>query len=392
MPKRKSIPRKKKTVKRRVGVKRKTGSSTTKTPKKKILKSGSNAAHHAVRVAPFSNATSQPKIPDGMFTSSLSRRLQAVTEIQNNSLIGTDLGQSTMYIVLSPTLGVPAMILNAAGGAASNLTWRPQFVGCFGQGVHFQNQFSGGQVKWPPHNSNQSSKNQQIANLSGFSQWRIVSQGLRLELTNTDQENDGWFEAFRFNPRNNDKDVMLTPLDDSGALSELGYAANPHALGPILKAYAGVEQPGYKTGLLRDIHKYEFMLHPQSTTHDPVEVEDRILYQEGTQDASNLTSLIDTNYSIQVTNSGDAVGNNVMKQGVDMNMDWMLIKLHCRNNDNVVTFGSKFILNVMQNIEFAVSASSDLASFQTVNKHDKKHADIADMLNNQPDAVMSRRK
>ena len=172
MVKRKSTPRKKKAVKRRVNIKkRKVSNSTTKTPSKKILKSGSNAAHHAVRMSPFSNATAQPKIPDGMFTSSLSRRLQSVTQIQNTSSNDTALGNSTMYVVLSPTLGVPALVLNSATGGSSNAFWTPQFIGCFGQGVHFQNQFSGGQVKWPPHNSLQTSKNQQIANLCGFAQW-----------------------------------------------------------------------------------------------------------------------------------------------------------------------------------------------------------------------------
>lgn len=379
MVKRKSTPRRK--VARKT--KRRTASSskkTTKTVSRSVTKSGSNTAHHAVRMQPFSGATSQPKIPDGLFTSSLSRRLQNVTEIVNDS--GT-MGNTEMWIIMAPTLGVPICVMNSADGKSKRGTssFDPQFIGFPNQSVQLYNFLPGTNTPvWPAV----ASTAYEITNYSGFAQWRIVSQGLRMELVNTDDENDGWFEAFRFNWRVAPKDLMLTPIDGTTTDTTIGCAPNPNYLHPYITTLAPVEQPGYATGLLKDLKKYEFKLHPQSTTHDPVVIKERYGYTAGTE--LNLSGSLG---NALVLDEGNNTAN-VMADGlVDNNMDWICIKLHCRN---ATLGGSKFMLNAIQNLEFAVAPESDLATFQTVNKHDPKTAKVADAINNNPTVIEARRK
>lgn len=391
MVKRKSIPRKKprktKKVKKSSSTKSK---GTAKVPSRQLMKVGANSAHHAVRVAPFSSATSQPKIPDGLFTSSLSRRLQQVTEIQNSN--GGDMGNTDMWCIFSPTLGIPLTVLNSEDGLSKrpNSSENPQYVGCPGQSVTIKlEQFGTGTV-WPPVDATDYT----VFNDSGFAQWRIVSQGLRLELLNTDEENDGWFEAFRFNWRAQCEDLCLTPLNGStGPSKQLGCAVNPTELKPYLETISAVEQPGYQTGLLRDLKKFEFMLHPQSTTHDPVVLKDTYSITNNISEALASGAFYSPYTETLNLKGGDPIAQQIMDGLVDMNMDWLCIKLHCRvNNNTSANNGSKFICNVMQNVEFAAAPGSDLATFQSVNKHDPKSAKVTDSLNNDPKSVNMRRE
>lgn len=380
MVKRKSTPRRK--VVRKTKRSKASGSKkTTKTVNRSVMKTGSNAAHHAVRVQPFSGATSQPKIPDGLFTSSLSRRLQNVTEIVNDN---GSMGATEMWIVFAPTLGVPLCVMNSADGKAKRGTsaFDPQFIGFPNQSVQLQNFTPGTNTPvWPAL----AATAYEITNYSGFAQWRVVSQGLRMELVNTDDENDGWFEAFRFNWRAAAKDLLLTPLDGGTTANPIGCAPNPNTLHPYISTLAPVEQPGYATGLLKDLKKYDFKLHPQSTTHDPVTIKERTGYTAGTE--LNISGTLGSALGLD---EGNNTANVLMDSLVDKNMDWICIKLHCR--DSATLGGSKFMLNAIQNIEFAVAPESDMATFQTINKHDPKTAKVADAMNNNPTVIEARRK
>lgn len=384
MARSKSTPRKRAPVsrkrnrvsRRKTSVKRKFTPSkdTTLKPRKKMVREGGSAAHHAVRMKPFSNATSQPKIPDGALTSSLSRRLQNVVQIQNeNGPLGSDI----MHMIFAPTLGVPLTIINTVDGTTKRGTTntRPQFIGFPGQNV-FLSQNSGA---WPPAPAASFS----IQNESGFSKWRVVSQGLRMELDAVDDENNGWFEACRINWRNDNVDLCLTGLDGTTSdTNGLGVAPNPEQNN--LFTIPMVEQNGYKTGLLKDIHKYEFMLHPQKTDHDPVDITLFRSIVEGT-DVNRDTA----NNILRFRNT--AAATQLKNETVDMNMDWIYIRFHPRDA-TAAGGGSKLIVNAIQNLEFAFDPSSDFAAFQTTNKLDPKHAKVADTINNNSDAYGNRRK
>lgn len=380
MPRRKLTSSRKRVVRKKSTRAKATRSkSTTSKPKKKVVSTSANNAHHQVRMMPFSSATSQPKIPDGLFTSSLSRRCQNVVGIRNGA--GT-LGTEDMYIIMGPTLGVPLLIYNSADGVSKRgLSGSdPQFVGFPGQTVGWSFNNVGTSTKVYPILAGTA---YDLTHNGGFSQWRIVSQGLRLELTNTDDENDGWFEACRFNFGNGTGDIQFTPLDGTTTGTELGASPGHVGLITLATTMAMIEQPGYKTGLLRDLKKYEFMLHPQSTTHDPVSIDPVINVQEGVEVAR------DTN-AVTVRPDPTLLEANRIKDSLyDKNMDWMLIRLHCRDTS---LGGSGFICNVIQNLEVAFNPDSDFAAFQTINKLDKKHQQITDAINNSTDAWTARRE
>lgn len=354
-------------------------SSTVRAPKK-ARGGGSFAPHHAVRMRPFSTATSQPKIPDGELTSSLSRRLQNIKEITNG------LNQKTMHVFFSPSLGVPLVVSHTQEGTDDrpSSSSKPSFIGFPGQNVGFQVQSAASNTPtWPIV----ADGDYHIKNLSSFAKWRIVSQGLRMELNSTAEENNGWFEAIRFNWRRHQNDLSFTPLDGGKTTNLLGVCADPEQLVDRFKGFALVEQPGYKTGLLKDIHKYEFALHPQSSTHDPVNLDD----------SWDITTPTDFGMNGDKTTldaiDGSLVAGRIMDQTVDPNMDWIYIKIHPRQNTaSAGNNGSALIMNVVQNLEMAFNPESDFASFQTTNKKDKKTGMVADTLNNNPDAMGTRRK
>jgi hypothetical protein len=380
MARSKSTPRKRNVTKRgrskRKSIRSKPTNrvSTASRARKKSTTTSGFTAHHAVRVRPFSNATSQPKIPDGALTSSLSRRLQNVVPFRNAN--GSQ-GNLIMHLIFAPTLGVPLCITNTVDGVAkrSGSGSDPQFIGFPQQTVGFTPIVLSA-PKWPLTGTDVAS----VTNTGGFSKWRIVSQGLRMELNAVDDENDGWFEACRMNWRNENRDISITPLDGSTNDTTVGVAPNPNR--SDLFNMPMVEQPGYKTGLLKDIKKYEFMLHPQKTDHDPIDLALTNTLKAGT-DVS-----IDTN-AFKLDLEETAAATNFKNETVDRNMDWIYIRFHPRDaNAN----GSGIILNVIQNLEIGFDPSSDFASFQTINKMDPKHAKVTDTLNNNSDAFNGRRE
>lgn len=292
-----------------------------------------------------------------------------------------------MHIFFCPTLGIPITVLNSAAGVAARGSTFPSasFIGFPGQTIKFDYTSSG---TTPPSGGNLITFN----NLCGFNKWRIVSQGLRMELANSDEENDGWFEAVRFNWRNEPMDICFTPLDDSlggSKTTDFGVAANPGNI-QELTSMSMVEQPGYTTGLLKDLKNHEFMLHPQSTTHDPVVLEDTYSGTYGTGAGDDM--YYESGNSQVIRLSGTVRGNTMKNSLVDNNMDWIYIRLHCRTNNGTTSNGSKLIVNAIQNLEVAFNPSSDFAAFQTINKMHPQQKKVDDQINNSTDASNKRQR
>lgn len=396
MARRKSKPRKRtsrsRTTKRRrttTGIK-----AVVKPVKKRLGAMSTMNAHHSVRMDAFSHATPQPKIPDGALTSSLSRSLQHVTSIRNSDGTLPGFGNDTMHIIMAPTLGVPITVCNTIegkstrGGSGSY----PQFIGFNGQTVGWTNKLDGA-AEWPP--VGQTTSGFKLTHDGGFAQWRIVSQGLRLELTNTDEENDGWFEACRFNWRRNPFDLCFVPLDGSSTNPKVGVAPNPKIAEPgrdYLASMPMVEQPGYTTGLIRNLKDIDFQLHPQSASHDPVQMSTQEISYKNIQEEDFYYDDIS---KLLQTQNDNMKSRKVVEECLDGNMDWIYIKLHCRPNSAAsVSFqsGSNLLMHLRQNIEVAFGPESDFSTFQTSNKADKRTTQVADALNDQPSATNKRRR
>lgn len=369
---RKQMRRKRTTTKRRSPGSIISTAKQIKRVKRTGTPTGTFAQHHAIRQKPFSNATTQPKIPDGLLTSSLARRLANVKSIRN----GTN--GDICHVVLCPGLGVPVLVTNTTEGASlrpgQNLEC--SFIGYPGQTVGWQNTIEATSAPTWPHDGSL----QELVNLGGFHKWRTVSQGLRIDLTNSDEENDGWFEVVRFNWRGNAQDLCLTPLDGGTTNPQVGVAPNPEWVTQVGEPMSMVEQPGYMTGKLKDLHKYEFMNHPGSP-HHPARELGPFRYQNSMEMNGQVLQPSDKHQASQLVDR--------MQDG---NYDWIYIRLHCRPNNGTTVLGSSFIFNVITNVEVAFNPTSDFAAFQTINKLDKNHEKVADAINNDRDGAHRRRK
>jgi hypothetical protein len=330
-----------KVAKKSKGRKTSTKRRGTSTPAKQVRRAqikpnGSTQAHHAVIQRPFSNATTQPKIPDGIMTTSLSRRQQTVFQMQNR------VGSTECYCLMYAAEGAACSLYQTAGAfltQANDDTWDPK--GFVGQNA--------GRTK--------ASNNEPLINESGVAQWRTVSQGIKFSLINPSEEDDGYWEAVRVPLEKRTDAMALVPLNknaiDAHKINNLGLFFNDEYY-DIIKSHEGslVEQPGYQSGMLRDIHKKEFMLRHTGDFGDP-QVNHRNL----------KTQLFEANKRYNMTNNLDCVA--IEDEMLDDNMDMVLIKFTCRpNSGSGNTTGSRFLVNAIKNIEFTHSPDSDMRSYE----------------------------
>jgi hypothetical protein len=275
-------------------------------------------------------------------------------------------GNNQMFVLMYASEGVACSVYG--GGIES------QYQG-------FVNQTSQRQMAAP------GSGESNLVNESGIAQWRTVSQGLKLQLTNNNEENDGYFEAVRIPLEKRTAAMSLISL--SGAIT--GQA--PHhvnALGLFFdsqyKDYLDehlksmVESPGYESGLLRDIHKKEFYL---QHTGDSSELQTNTAKIAMTPDDFD-----DIGYRYGLKSSPTA--RQIENEMLDDSMDMVLIKLTCRPNSSSADLGSfkgsRFLVNAIKNVEFAHSLQSDNKAFETINQaHPRINAHF-DLINDNQSA------
>lgn len=342
--------------------KRRKVSTTPKRISKKVVATGGANAHFNVMRRPFSTATAQPKIPDGKVATSLSRRLQKVTQIQNA------VGESDIDIVMVPSLGVMGTVFDTTYNTGGR-NHRP--IGFSGQTVGM----NGLQLENPTGENN-------IINNTGVSHWRVVSQALHLTLNQTEEENDGWFEACRFNFSTNAIQWGFRNLDDNVLdLSSIGLFPDNQFQNQVLNPLAGnmVEQPGYQTGLLKDIGKLEFKLNPKGNATEFQNLNSEYRMKDASDTLLGIWDAAQGTFGFSKNNSETVP---ITRDLIDQNYDAIFIRLHCRTNNGTTSNGSKLILNAIQNIEFCFSPDSDLATFQTPNVAHKKAAEVQDAMNN----------
>lgn len=181
---------------------------------------------------PFSIATSNPKIPDGKATSSAGIKLQAVTEFVND-------GTGTMDFVMFPGINCGLIGFSISNDPLNYKT------------MPFSNHIS----------FTEDAGNVSVADGSNkISKWRTVSQGVRFSLVNNSDENDGWWEAIRWSPREDFLDFFLAESADDPT----------HRIYAPVNLVTGnmVEHPSYTTGKLRDIDKFLFQLKANTDDHE----------------------------------------------------------------------------------------------------------------------------
>jgi len=372
------MPYKKKVTKRRAAKK---NTPTYKTPKSLASPTSNNTGlHRAVTLKPFvyHQGNPHPKIPDGKMEKSLGRRFKQVDSISIN-------GDATIFVY--PSFGCVATI---QGGVNKGIVDGSEKIhhlltntSCYLTNVE------GGATQ------TQSTSNMYLREFSQVNRRRIVSQGLRLSLTNDDQTNDGWFESYRI-PFKRVIDSTLSLINPTL------YQQNPSSnmVGGVSIVYSKptdffdedivtrLQNSTYRTGLLRDISKLEFNIKHTTTDRDPVTAfsTSGVLLKGVNYIPNNLASApsafinaADVDYVWSGSTTGrmllqnTATVQDIYEKMFDFGMDIIVIKIHAGNS------GSNFLVEGIQNVESVHESDSPVAPYQT---HGDKDPDIDMHLGN----------
>ena len=138
----------------------------------------------AIYTNPFSTTNGPAKIPDGKAISSVGVRLRVSAQLHNNK--DTDGNPfHKLHVLLYPGLTQGMVVWGDTQDFGTRSFTAYQFSD--------HNTFNLDNI-W---NNGTITPGDAISN-DGLNQWRMVSQALKLSLLNTDEENDGYWEAIRY--------------------------------------------------------------------------------------------------------------------------------------------------------------------------------------------------
>jgi hypothetical protein len=295
--------------------------------------------HLQVYHNPFAGATEQPKIPDGAATHSIGFSTQAVGEATNRVSDVTD----TMEFLLYPGM-TSGLIINDTASAA--IGSRQYFIPGFtaSNNIDFTATANGVNT-------------QTVSQRENYAKWRLVSCGLQLKLLNASETDDGWWEAIRVRRLREATDWRLTTSNNQTAAGTDDGTIAPTQLVNTLSGAQLVNEPSYMTGLMRDLHKVQFELHPTINEH-----------KFKTCEGDFRVSLIGTaaQSEQQLADGTDAEGNRLLEQMVDWDYDMIYIRCHCRPRPTESPgIGSRIHYNVVSNQEIIYSYENKFARYMT---------------------------
>lgn len=359
------VRRKKSKTKSRTSVRRRAPAKKTKakrkSPKKSTKLAGEGANQLAIYHNPFSRATKQPKIPDGKVTESLGFQTQAVGEFIGVNPTNDPVDPSglpldgIMHILLYPGQDAGCLVFGDLPGAYSDgnvvsankyddFIAKASCVGFTGSnGINWSNIATGTPVVGL------------IAKDDPYAAWRVVSTGLRLNLLNPAEEDDGWWEAVRltepmrtsdyaFYTRDNDDDTTkgtITPLNI--LLNQIGNNIT--------------NENSYTTGLLRNIGAHTFSCHPIMDQHDVQQqplthfVENGDINQRKSGAGGFYATFQDGRPRLQ----------SFINTVIDPSYDMVYIRVHGRSSGA----NTRLHYNVVSNQEITFSSSEREARFHT---------------------------
>ena len=173
---------------------------------------------------PFANNVPQPKIYDGKVLRSAGVRFRTTGEIVMNTPV--------TYLVLSPALTAP-------------LTW-----------------YTPTETTIPTETSldHVGSENERAI----IDKLRLVGCGLKLNLMNSADQNEGYWEAARINT--SVEDFLLADANSGRVKYKPLAVTDTPGENPVSMELSN--EPSYQRGKLRDIHRYMFRLNSNNTEHD----------------------------------------------------------------------------------------------------------------------------
>jgi len=298
----------------------------------------------AVIANPFSTATNQPKIPDGKAPASMGGKRNLVTQIDFDE-------NDTFDIILSPRFDSPLYYASARQAASTPTPVKAGGATGFVDNHPFAKAFketdTAGEILQDP--------------AAEISKIRLVSQGCKLTLTNSTDDNDGWFEAFRFSPSADNSTYITnesqigTDTWNPGATPKADSLFGNKDVANAIDANRDFSmnlssKSNYVTGKLRNLHRYTWVNKP--TTKDV--------------EFKNLATRLLTGIPVNDTDHTRSYANLAFQ---DWDYDVIWIRVHGRGIPAVQQGGcclpTRIMVHIAQNIECVFGEQNTLHTFMT---------------------------
>jgi len=293
----------------------------------------------AIYANPFSLSSGQPKIPDGKAVMSIGAKLQVSAQLNN-----TQAGDDILHVLLYPGLTQGMVVW----GDTAQLGTRG--FTAYGYNNHTTYDLSGVA----------SGSNGNIDANDNINEWRIVSQGLKLSLLNTDEENDGWFECIRYKDSFKASENAFYSGDNLQQTTAAVYGPDIQ-FGQSLANKNLVNSPTYVSGTLNDIHKYQFSLQAQTEDHNFMRLPERWYMENGID--NGVIGGINEYVNLQ---ADTAQCHSIQKSLVDQAYDAVYIRIHCRANTGTSSnTGSKLLAHLISNQELVYDEDQNEHKFMT---------------------------
>lgn len=348
-------------------LKRRQKKKTTTKPRARRRATANKVSHAKPQIEvyqfPHSNATSQPKIPDGKSARSLGLSNQTAGELiaLQSPIVGqgtSAVGDGTIHILMYAGQNSGAVVLNTVGSSNP-----------INGGGEYETQPPTGEIMgWSGcpdtvFNGMSAAAGGNLSTNFEFSQWRVVSQGMVLGLLNPAEEDDGWWEAIRVRDPLDSNDYQILPRDRDHLNNDSGTVVPKGKLSGDLMTRGDLPNtPSYATGLLRDIHKHYFQLLPAYKDHDfLVQSDDNTMAGQDIALANTIGTAQTGRYVS--FNFGQDDAKNYIKTKVDESFDMIYIRIHGRS----ATTPSRIHYNLVNNCEVTYAGNTIEARFMTPN-------------------------
>ncbi len=285
---------------------------------------------------PHTGLTSTPKIPDGSQIFSIGTKIH-----QFNSYTLNDI-ENTVYVIMTPASHLCCSVLSSTeivnywddSGPHYDIGTATEVAGT--NPLQFRTECA----------------------QNALHKMRIVSQGLKIRLTNNDNNNQGTWSAMR-TPTPDGAiwwDNLVSQKAGIPATSNAGWQLN--TIAPARIGWEGIlnstyaNSPTFASGTLQDIGKQYFMLNDMS---------------EGAHEFNNIFQSIASVSDKQAYQSVNGVWPTTQAQENNVFPDMMLDKAYDSIVIKIQGVGNvtNFILDAVQNIEYTVGIASTLYKHQT---------------------------
>jgi hypothetical protein len=291
---------------------------------------------------PFSKVNGQARIPDGKALMSVGARAQVSAQLNNET--GTDI----LHILLFPGISEGMVVWNDSRSVSTRGF----------SGYNYNNHCDFNMVV--PYGGGTATKGD-IVNNQRIGSWRTVSQGLQLSLVNTDEENDGYWEAIRL--QGEGERAEYYGFYSGGIVAqESNVVFGPDAnYGNVLANKSMVNSPSYMSGSLQDLSKHIFKLNPTTDDHEFKDIPTQMTVEPPAVQATGLL-----NRELQLVDN-TAGNHEIIKSLIDDSFDRIYIRIHCRSNTGAgSTTGSKILAHLCANHELVYDENQSEHKFMTM--------------------------